>query len=96
VQVDPIEPVLKAPKTKRLKLNVDELLSSFAFKFSLRRYIKEGDKGLLLITHYQRLLDIIHPDFVHVMEKGKIIQTGDKSIAEQLESGGFANLQPSK
>ena len=54
--------------------------------------LKEGDKGLLLITHYQRLLDAIHPDFVHVMEKGKITQTGDKSIASKLEEGGFASL----
>ena len=54
--------------------------------------LKEGDKGLLLITHYQRLLDAIHPDFVHVMEKGKIIQTGDISIASKLEEGGFASL----
>ena len=54
--------------------------------------LKEGDKGLLLITHYQRLLDAIHPDFVHVMEKGKITQTGDISIASKLEEGGFASL----
>ena len=54
--------------------------------------LKEGDKGLLLITHYQRLLDAIHPDFVHVMEKGKITQTGDISIAAKLEEGGFASL----
>jgi hypothetical protein len=39
VQVDPIKPKLKAPGTKRLKLEYDELLSSFAFKFNLRRYI---------------------------------------------------------
>jgi hypothetical protein len=38
VQVDPIKPTLKAPGTKRLKLNYDELLSNFAFKFNLRRY----------------------------------------------------------
>ena len=54
--------------------------------------LKEGDKGLLLITHYQRLLDAIHPDFVHVMEKGKITPTGDISIASKLEEGGFASL----
>uniref|UniRef100_A0A7S0X638 ABC transporter domain-containing protein n=1 Tax=Mantoniella antarctica TaxID=81844 RepID=A0A7S0X638_9CHLO len=54
--------------------------------------LKEGDKGLLLITHYRRLLDAITPDYVHVMEKGKIVQTGDISIAAQLEEGGFASL----
>jgi Fe-S cluster assembly ATP-binding protein len=54
--------------------------------------LREGDKGLLLITHYQRLLDAVHPDFVHVMQKGKIVQTGDISIAAKLEAGGFASL----
>ena len=54
--------------------------------------LREGDKGLLLITHYQRLLDAVHPDFVHVMQKGKIVQTGDISIASKLEEGGFASL----
>ena len=54
--------------------------------------LKEGDKGLLLITHYQRLLDAIKPDYVHVMQKGEIVQTGDISIATKLEEGGFASL----
>jgi len=40
VQVDPIKPTLSAPRTKRLKLNCDDLLSSFAFKLNLRRYTK--------------------------------------------------------
>ena len=40
MQVDPIKPKLKPPRTKRLKLDYDELLSNFAFKFNLRRYIK--------------------------------------------------------
>jgi len=44
VQVDPIKPTLKAPGTKRLKLDSDELLLSFAFKFNLRRYNKENTK----------------------------------------------------
>jgi hypothetical protein len=43
MQVDPIKAMLKAPGTKLLKLEYDELLSSFAFKFSLRRYMKGGD-----------------------------------------------------
>jgi hypothetical protein len=44
VEVDPIKPTLKAPGTKCLKLNYDGLLSSFAFKFNLRRYITESVK----------------------------------------------------
>ena len=44
---------------------------------------------LLLITHYQRLLNYIQPDFVHVLADGKIIKTGDKSLALELEEKGY-------
>ena len=46
-------------------------------------------KSLLLITHYQRLLDYIKPDFVHVMVDGKIVETGDASLALVLEEKGY-------
>lgn len=45
--------------------------------------------AMLLITHYQRLLDYITPDYVHVMEAGKIVTTGDKSLALELEARGY-------
>ncbi len=48
----------------------------------------EGN-AVLLITHYQRLLDYIQPDFVHVLADGKIIKTGDKSLALELEQRGY-------
>ena len=51
--------------------------------------LKTNDNALLLITHYQRLLDYIHPDFVHVMHAGQIIRTGDKSLALELEAHGY-------
>ena len=44
------------------------------------------DKALILVTHYQRLLNYLEPDFVHVMEAGRIIKTGDKALALELES----------
>ena len=47
------------------------------------------DKGLILITHYQRLLDYIKPDFVHVMIDGKIVKSGDASLALELEKEGY-------
>jgi len=47
------------------------------------------DKSLVLITHYQRLLDYIKPDFVHIMHKGQIIKTGDASLALLLEKKGY-------
>jgi Fe-S cluster assembly ATP-binding protein len=49
-----------------------------------------GDKlGVMLITHYQRLLDHIVPDFVHVMYDGRIVKSGDKSLAFELEAKGY-------
>jgi Fe-S cluster assembly ATP-binding protein len=47
------------------------------------------DAGLVLVTHYQRLLNYIEPDYVHVMEGGRIIKTGGKSLALELESRGY-------
>jgi Fe-S cluster assembly ATP-binding protein len=47
------------------------------------------DKALLLITHYQRLLDYIKPDFVHVLVEGVIVHSGDASLALELESRGY-------
>jgi Fe-S cluster assembly ATP-binding protein len=48
-----------------------------------------AEMGLVLVTHYQRLLNYIKPDYVHVMEGGRIIKTGDKSLALELESRGY-------
>jgi Fe-S cluster assembly ATP-binding protein len=51
--------------------------------------LKTKDNAILLITHYQRLLDYIVPDFVHVLHDGRIIQSGDKSLAMKLERQGY-------
>ena len=47
------------------------------------------EKGIILITHYQRLLDYINPNYVHVMQKGKIIKTGSLELAKELEEKGY-------
>ena len=47
------------------------------------------DTGLVLVTHYQRLLNYIEPDYVHVMDAGRIIKTGEKSLALELEARGY-------
>ena len=52
------------------------------------------DMGLILITHYQRLLDYIRPDVVHVMKDGRIVQSGDASLALELEEKGYDWLTP--
>ena len=49
-------------------------------------------KSFLVITHYQRLLDYINPDFVHVLSKGKIIKTGCGELAQELEKTGYEKL----
>jgi Fe-S cluster assembly ATP-binding protein len=57
----------------------------------VNRY-RSADNGVVLITHYQRLLDYLVPDFVHVLSNGKIIESGDKSLALELEAKGYAWL----
>jgi Fe-S cluster assembly ATP-binding protein len=51
------------------------------------------EKSIILITHYQRLLDYIKPNYVHVMQNGKIIKTGSADLAKELESKGYEWLQ---
>jgi Fe-S cluster assembly ATP-binding protein len=51
--------------------------------------MKNAERGILVITHYQRLLDYIVPDRVHVMWEGKIVRSGDKNLALELEEKGY-------
>jgi len=51
--------------------------------------IKNELNSFLIITHYQKLLNYIVPDFIHVMKDGKIIKSGDKLIAQQIEENGY-------
>ena len=51
--------------------------------------LKSQDNAVMVITHYQRLLDYIIPDFVHVLFDGKIVKSGDKNLALQLEEKGY-------
>ncbi len=51
--------------------------------------LRSENNALILITHYQRLLDYVKPDFVHVLSQGKIVKSGDKALALELESQGY-------
>jgi len=51
--------------------------------------LRAADRSIIMITHYQRLLDYIEPDVVHVLADGKILKTGDKSLALELEERGY-------
>jgi Fe-S cluster assembly ATP-binding protein len=54
--------------------------------------MRAPDKATLLITHYQRLLDYVVPDYIHVLADGRIVKTGDKSLALELEKSGYGSL----
>ena len=51
------------------------------------------EKAIILITHYQRLLDYVKPDYIHVMQNGKIIKTGTAELAQELEKKGYEWLK---
>ena len=51
--------------------------------------MRKADKGVLLITHYQRLLDIVRPDHVHILADGRIVESGGPELAERLEREGY-------
>jgi Fe-S cluster assembly ATP-binding protein len=55
--------------------------------------LRGPDRSFIVITHYQRLLDYIVPDVVHVLSKGRIVKTGDRGLALELESRGYAEYQ---
>jgi Fe-S cluster assembly ATP-binding protein len=52
-------------------------------------YARQADRAIVLVTHYQRLLDYIVPDKVHVLAQGRIIRSGDASLAQELEAKGY-------
>ena len=54
---------------------------------------RSPDRSFLVITHYQRLLNYIVPDTVHVMSQGKIVRSGGKELALELEESGYAEYQ---
>jgi len=51
--------------------------------------LKDKDKSIILITHYQRLLDYVKPDYIHIMHEGSIVETGDSTLAKKLELTGY-------
>ncbi|OFL92591.1 Fe-S cluster assembly ATPase SufC [Corynebacterium sp. HMSC055D05] len=55
----------------------------------INRYQDETGGGVLMITHYKRILNYVKPDFIHVFADGKIVKTGDASLADQLEAEGY-------
>ena len=60
---------------------------------NINNYLKENKKAsLLIITHYPRILEYLHPDFVHILSDGKIVKTGDIELARQIEKNGYSSV----
>ena len=59
---------------------------------SVMDYYKERKPAILLVTHYQRLLDYIKPDFIHIMKDGRIVLSGDKKLASKIEEEGYDKI----
>jgi Fe-S cluster assembly ATP-binding protein len=58
----------------------------------INRIMRAPDTGVLLITHYQRLLDYVRPDRVHVLSAGRITRSGGPELAHELERAGYAEV----
>jgi len=54
--------------------------------------LRDAGRGFLVITHYQRLLDHIKPDVVHIMANGRIVKTGGPELALEVENNGYADI----
>ena len=55
--------------------------------------LRSKERAMVVITHYQRLLNYIVPDFVHVMSKGRVVKSGGKELALELEKSGYAQFE---
>jgi Fe-S cluster assembly ATP-binding protein len=55
--------------------------------------LRSPDRAMVVITHYQRLLNYIIPDFVHVMSRGRVVKSGGKDLALELEASGYAQFE---
>ena len=88
-QMAVLEPRLAILDETDSGLDIDALKSVSAGVNALR----DDQRSIVLVTHYQRLLDYIEPDFVHVLSGGRIVHSGDKTLALELEAKGYDWLQ---
>jgi Fe-S cluster assembly ATP-binding protein len=89
VQMGIIDPALAILDETDSGLDIDALR---VVGDGINRIMRKPDKAVLLITHYQRLLDYVRPDFVHVLADGKITRTGGPELAHELEREGYREL----
>ena len=89
VQMGIIDPALAILDETDSGLDIDALRT---VGDGINRIMRKPDKAVLLITHYQRLLDDVKPDFVHVLDGGRITRTGGAELALELERDGYKEL----
>ena len=89
VQMGIIDPALAILDETDSGLDIDALR---VVGDGINRIMRKPDKAVLLITHYQRLLDYVKPDFVHVLADGRITRTGGPELALELERDGYKEL----
>jgi Fe-S cluster assembly ATP-binding protein len=89
VQMGIIDPALAILDETDSGLDIDALRT---VGDGINRIMRRPDKAVLLITHYQRLLDYVKPDFVHVLDGGRITRTGGAELALELERDGYKEL----
>ena len=85
LQMSMLEPVLALLDETDSGLDIDALKIVAAGINSLRH----PDRAMVMVTHYQRLLDYVEPDYVHVLARGQVVRSGDKSLALELEARGY-------
>jgi Fe-S cluster assembly ATP-binding protein len=86
VQMGILDPKLAILDETDSGLDIDALRTVGS---GINAIMRKPDKAVLLITHYQRLLDEVKPDFVHVLANGRIVKTGGPELALQLENEGY-------
>ena len=89
VQMGIIDPALAVLDETDSGLDIDALR---IVGDGINRIMRKPDKAVLLITHYQRLLDYVRPDFVHVLADGRIVRSGGAELAHELEREGYAGI----
>ena len=89
VQMGILDPVLAILDETDSGLDIDALR---VVGDGINRIMRKPDKAVLLITHYQRLLDYVKPDFVHVLAGGRIVKSGGPELALELEEDGYREI----
>ena len=90
-----LEPQLAILDETDSGLDIDALKAVAQGVNTFRKDAESGQKrAIILVTHYQRLLNYIHPDFVHVLFEGRIVRSGGPELALELEEKGYADLLP--